>query len=130
MKQKTIALEPVLEVLKALEVHGATSSPEAQLMGAFDLATSLRGKTAMNALNARHSPRRKLKEQAADVAKKEWVNGSTLLHHEMKRFLVEDYQDENGKYPFVNLPDRALLDTLKQVARELNRPNLISGQKK
>ena len=90
-----------------------------------------------NAHNARYAPLREFKENAASVAKRAWEGGSNLFHHQMVKYLVEEYQDENGKHPFTQLPDKnkstpekVLLKTLKEVAKEINRPDLISGQKK
>lgn len=82
------------------------------------------------ATDARYGKQRELLARAANVAKKLWEGGERLLHHEMKKYLIEEYQDDAGKYPFLNLPEKSLLKTVKQVAKEMNRPDLISGQKK
>jgi len=93
------------------------------------------------ATDARHYALREFKEKAARVAQSEWKRGSTLLHHQMTKYLIEEYQDEKGKYPFMYLPnkdkngnplppEKVIRETLKQVAKIMNRPDLISGQRK
>jgi hypothetical protein len=98
------------------------------------------------ATNARYENLREFKEKAANVAKIEWENGSILLHNKMAQFLENEYKDENGKHPFMYLPpfkdrrtgnmikdappNKVLLQITKRVAKEMNRPDLISGQKK
>jgi len=94
-----------------------------------------------NAHDVRYAPLRHFKEKVAGVAKKLWEDGSLLLHHKMAKYLIEEYQDENGKYPFMLLPindkdgnplppDKVVRETLKQLATEMNRRDLVSGQKK
>lgn len=83
------------------------------------------------ATDSKYKDDRLLLEKAATVARHMWENGSTLLHHQMKKYLAEEYVDENGKYPFVALElEKSILRTVKQVAIDMNRPDLISGQKK
>lgn len=89
-----------------------------------------------NAANARHKKLKEFKEHAGRVAKSEWEKGSPLKHHRMRTFLVEEYE-EGGRFPFAHLPDapndssdQVLLDVVKQVAKDMDRPDLISGQKK
>jgi hypothetical protein len=82
------------------------------------------------ATDARYQEQRQTLDKAAVVARQLWDNGSVMLHHRMKQYLVEEYQDETGKYPFLSLPDKSLLETCKRVAKEIKRPDLISGQKK
>lgn len=89
-----------------------------------------RTKAAQVATDSRYKSQRLLLKQAACVARSEWQNGSTLLHHQMKKFLVEEFQDESGKHPFLHLQEKSILKVVKQVAKEMNRTDLISGQKK
>jgi len=88
------------------------------------------------AADARYSDLRAFKIQAASVAKQKWENGSDLLHHQMVKYLMEEYQDANGKYQFMLLPDkdksspdRVLLKTVKAVAIDMDRRDLLSGLK-
>ena len=92
------------------------------------------------ATNVRYESLRIFKAKAAEVAKSLWEGGSMLLHHQMAQYLIEEYV-EDGKYPFLHLPekdrkgnfppsDKVLRDTVKLVAKDMNRPDLISGQKK
>ena len=96
--------------------------------------------TSRKANDVRHENLRKFKEKAAIVAKQMWENGSTLPHHKMVKHLIEKYV-ENGKHPFSFLPikdeegdlrspDKVLREVVKDVAKKMNRPDLISGQKK
>ena len=87
-------------------------------------------KASKKAHDGRYQERRELLKELAIVAGKLWKNGSTLLHHQMKDFLLNDYADQAGRLPFVSLPEKTVLKNLKDVARELQRPDLISGQKK
>ncbi len=82
------------------------------------------------ATDSRYSDQRLLLEKAANVARHLWENDSKLLHHQMKKYLEEDYQDEKGLHPFIYLPRKSFLNVLKQVAKEMNRYDLIGGQKK
>ena len=87
----------------------------------------------------RHECTRYFKEQAAVVARKLWEEGSTLPHHKMAMFLMTEYKDENGLSPFEHLPSKdqiskntslnVLRNTVKAVALEMNRRDLITGQK-
>lgn len=90
----------------------------------------IKAEASKRATDARYGNRRVLLEKARGVAQQLWENGDTRLHHEMKRYLIEEYCDETGKYPFVNLPDKSLLDAVKNVAKDLGKPDLISGRKK
>ncbi len=83
-----------------------------------------------NATDERYREPRQLLDKAASVAKLKWEGGSNLKHHQMKKYLIEEYQDEAGKYPFLNIADKSILETCKRVALEIKRPDLISGQKK
>ena len=83
-----------------------------------------------SARDERYADSRETLNRAAEVARQQWVSGSNLLHHQMKKYLVEEYRDEGGKYPFLSLPDKSLLEAVKRVAKEMNRPDLISGHKK
>jgi len=102
--------------------------------------TSSRLEASRKANDVRYESLRKFKEKAAMVAKHIWENGSTLPHHKMAKYLIEEYE-ENGKRPFSLLPvkddegfflppDKVLRETVKDVAKGMNRPDLISGQKK
>ena len=97
--------------------------------------------SGINAANAKYKTLREFKEKAAAAAKKEWEAGSTRRHHEMARYLADDYLDENGKHPFMHLlgkdkngnylpSDRVLRKQCKQVAKDIDRLDLISGNKK
>ena len=94
-------------------------------------------KNGLKAIAVRHAPLNEFKEKAAEVARLKWEQGSSLLHHQMVKFLIEEYKDENGKYPFMCLPDsknsspdKVLLKKMKEVAKDLRRIDLISGLKK
>lgn len=96
-----------------------------------------RRKGAVHAITTRHVPLNEFKEKAAAAARRLWASGSPLLHHQVVKYLTEEYQDAEGKHPFMHLPGdvnasphKVLLETAKQVAREINRPDLISGGKK
>lgn len=91
---------------------------------------SVRSEGGKKAINKRYSERRALLQHASSVALECWQNGSKLLHHEMKNYLVEEYQDQNNKHPFLNISEKSLLKTVKQTAKDMNLPHLISGQKK
>ena len=89
------------------------------------------------AIDAKYSKSRVFKDQAATVAKQQWEQGSTLTHDKMVKFLTEEYEDSSGKHPFTTLPDKkksppenVLREVLKGVAKEMNRPELIRGNKK
>lgn len=82
------------------------------------------------AADARYAESRKLNKYAAGVAKALWKDGSTLQHHQMKKYLTDEYQDKEGKFPFNLMTDRTLLRILKNVAKEIGRTDLISGLKK
>ena len=69
-------------------------------------------------------------EEVAAVARGEWESGSTLLHHQMKKFISEEYEDNVGKHPFLNLSDKSILGKCKEVAESMGRPDLIFGYKK
>ena len=86
-------------------------------------------KSSQSALDSRYASQRIKWAKLKSVAKKMWEEGDNRMHHEMKKFLIEEYKDENGKYPFVNLSERSILNTLKEVAKALNREDLISGKK-
>jgi len=93
-----------------------------------------RAKWSKEAINSRHAPLRDFKQKASDVAKMKWESGSTLLHHQMAKYLIEEYQDVEGRYPFIHLPgdvnaspNNVLLETVKKVAKDLKRFDLISG---
>jgi hypothetical protein len=94
-------------------------------------------KSSMKANDARYLELRKFKERVACVARVMWLEGSDFLHNQMATYLMEEYQDEDGKHPFTNLPnnkksspDKVILKVLKQVAVEIGRPDLIHGRKK
>ena len=89
-----------------------------------------------NATDFRYSPGRDLYRAALHVARTMWENGSDLKHHQMKSYLVNMYRDgESIKSPFEKFDaacgytDRGLLKHLKALVKEMNRPDLISGQK-
>lgn len=94
--------------------------------------------SSKKATDARHLALREFKKKAALAAKNQWENGSKLLHHEMAKYLETTYQDENGINPFWHLPGndidasskKVLLQVVKEVAKEMNRPDMISGQRK
>ena len=94
--------------------------------------------SSVKASDARYASLREFKEQAASVAKSIWESGSTQLHHQMAKHLETTYQNENGSNPFWHLPgkdieaspSKVLLKVVKQVAKDINRMDLISGQKK
>jgi hypothetical protein len=84
---------------------------------------------------------REFKDEAGSVARAEWENGSPLNHIKMRDWLMNDYKDENGKYPFISLPikskdgeslesNKVLLELTKDVAKAIGRPDLICGNKK
>jgi hypothetical protein len=96
-----------------------------------------RKKVSKSAADARYSLIREFKHKAAVVARCKWEEGSELTHDKMVKFLIEEYKDSNGKYPFISLPDakksqpeNVLRDVVKNVAKEMNRPDLIRGNKK
>lgn len=89
------------------------------------------------ATDEKYSPGRQLYKEAVDIAKSMWEQGSLLKHHQMKRYLIKDYRGETGvKSPFARFDascgytEKGLLERLKALAKEMNRPDLISGQKK
>lgn len=97
-----------------------------------------KAQVSKNANDTKYELLRKFKDDAAKVIEREWKNGSTLLHHKMAKYLCLDYT-ENNKHPFGQLPDRdkegnfpssekVLRDVAKDVAKKLNRPDLISGK--
>jgi hypothetical protein len=86
--------------------------------------------SSRKATDAQYSRSRDLLSRVEEIARREWENGSSLLHHQMKKYLAEEYQDDNKKHPFVNVPEKSILERVKRVAKEINRPDLISGQKK
>ncbi len=102
------------------------------------LEAKVRKQSAEKAANARHRPLQEFKDKAAAAARAEWDKGSTLNHYQMSEYLAEEYQDENGRYPFTNLPDESksspgnvLRDVCKKVAAiDMNRPDLVFGLNK
>lgn len=86
--------------------------------------------------DARYAQLREFKEKAAKIARQLWETGLKLSHDKMAKHLIENYQDETGKHPFMHLPnsneapDKVLLEVVKDVAKKIKRPDLISGQKK
>lgn len=86
------------------------------------------------ATDVQYSPERDLYKEALDIARSEWERGSLRIHHQMKRYLIKEYR--NGKSQFRTFDanrgytERGLLERLKGLAKEMNRPDLISGQKK
>jgi hypothetical protein len=87
-------------------------------------------KASKNANDERYKKHRQQLKEVASVSQTLWRNGSILMHHQMKKYLIEEYQDKAGKYPFLNLPEKAILETCKKVLLEMNRTDLISGRKK
>ena len=94
-------------------------------------------KSAFNVLNGaeiargkRYSKKRILYSKAIDIAKEKWINGSELLHFQMKDWLIYDYESQNGKMPFTELSEKSLNAKLKGVLHEIDRPDLIHGFKK
>ena len=91
-------------------------------------------KACKKAGEARHKPLQEFKEKAVAAARAEWANGSSLLHHQMAKYLTEEYRDETGKYPFTNLPgksksspEKVLCRVCKEVALGIGQPDLVFG---
>lgn len=86
------------------------------------------------ATDVKYSPGRDIYKDALEIAKNEWENGSVLKHHQMKKYLIKEYQ-VSGKSPFAKFdPDcgyteKGLLERLKGLAKSMKRPDLISGKK-
>jgi hypothetical protein len=87
-------------------------------------------KASKNAHDSRYNSRRELLNELGRVARKLWEGGSTHMHYQMKDYLLNEYEDSKGNVPFSSLPEKSALNIVKQVAKEINRPDLISGQKK
>jgi len=94
-----------------------------------------RKKGSKNATDVKYSPGRDLYKEAIVIAKSKWEKGSPLKHHQMKKYLIKEYQVA-GKHPFAKFDsdcgytEKGLLERLKGLAKEMNRPDLISGQRK
>jgi len=102
--------------------------------------TAAKANVSKNANDIKYEKLRDFKNKAAKVIEREWKNGSTLLHHKMAKYLCEYYQ-ENNKHPFGHLPnidkdgdfpssEKVLREVAKEVAKKMNRHDLISGNKK
>jgi hypothetical protein len=70
-----------------------------------------------NVRDGRYGKRRILKEQCADMARELWTKGDNRQHHIMAKHLVT----------LVDLPDDIIKDTIKKVAKDMNRLDLIKG---
>jgi len=87
------------------------------------------------ATDAKYSPGRDLYKEAIIIARSKWEKGSPLKHHQMKQYLIREYQVA-GKHPFAKFDadcgytEKGLLERLKGLAKEMKRSDLISGQKK
>jgi len=102
-----------------------------------ETAYNERKRSSKIAVDARYALIREFKLKAAAVARQQWEEGSVLTHDKMVKFLIKDYVDESGKHPFETLPDgknsqpeNVLRDVVKNVAKEMNRLDLIRGIKK
>jgi hypothetical protein len=89
------------------------------------------------ATDEKYLPGRQLYKEALDIAKSKWEQGSFLKHHQMKKYLIKEYRNgESLKSPFAifdpdcGYTEKGLLERLKGLAKEMHRPDLISGQKK
>lgn len=88
--------------------------------------------SARKSVSVRYEELNKIKDDAAVVAELLWVNGSELLHHDMADYLVDEYQDKNGRHPFLRLPGvkegnekKILRKVTKKVAKKMVRPDLV-----
>ena len=86
--------------------------------------------TSKKGTDKRYARQRELLNQLEGVARDLWEGGSTLLHHQMKDYLLNDYADANDNLPFVSLAEKTVLSRVKQIAKEMNRYDLISGLEK
>ncbi len=105
--------------------------------GLVDSLPQLKKIASKQASDSKYSKLRKFKEKASHVAGEKWEGGSSMLHHEMATFLEKEYKDDEGRYSFQYLPGdkkasshKVLLETVKKVAKELGKFELISGHKK
>jgi hypothetical protein len=110
-------------------LHRSEKDFTAKLQHAGEAAIS---ESARKSVESRHAPLRELKEKAAEIARELWQSGWDLRHHDMATYLVENYQDENGHYPFTRLPGvreentiKMMRKVTKKVAIELTRYDLI-----
>lgn len=95
-----------------------------------ELKREARKEASQKALNSRYAERNNLLEKAVKIAKKKWEEGSTKKHHEMKKFLVEEYKEKGDiAFPFSGgeISDKALLKALRETLREMGRTDLIKG---
>ena len=83
------------------------------------------------ATDERYLAGRELYKEACEIVRNEWNNGSTKDHRIMKNYLTREY--ENGKSRFSKFDKKCgyteggLLKQLKDLAKEMNRPDLIAG---
>jgi hypothetical protein len=105
--------------------------------GVVDSLPQLKKIASKQASDSKYSNLRKFKENASLIACGKWEGGSLMLHHEMATFLEKEYKDDDGCYLFQYLPGdkkasphKVLLETVKKVAKELGKFELISGHKK
>lgn len=86
------------------------------------------------ATDAKYDPGRNLYKEAAEIAKSKWEKGEVLKHHQMKRYLIREYRGGKSRFGRFDADsgytEKGLLKRLKELAKEMNRPDLISGQKK
>jgi len=75
----------------------------------------------------RYKENRELYSHALSLAKDKWQGGSKKLHYQMKDWLLNEYADENGNVPFLNLSEKTLNKKLKELLRDIGKPELIHG---
>jgi hypothetical protein len=89
--------------------------------------------TSKMATDIKYAPGREIYKEALEIAQRMWEEGSLLKHHQMKRFLVKEYQNGISEFAKFDVDcgytDKGLLNQLKALANEMNRPDLISGLK-
>lgn len=73
-------------------------------------------KSGKKGANSRHAKVQKQYSAAEDLARELWQSPShkDKLHHQMARFLIEDYVTDSGEVPFSNLSISSLKDRLKE----------------
>lgn len=110
-------------------LHRSEKDFTAKLQHAGELAIS---ESARKSVESRHAPLREIKDKAAEIAQELWERGSNLRHHDMATYLVENYQDENERFPFTRLPGvreenttKIMRQVTKEVALKLKRHDLI-----
>lgn len=79
------------------------------------------------ARDIRYGNKRALYEQATIIARDKWKGGCNMRHNLMKDWLLDEYEDDNGKMPFTVLSSSGLNKKLKELLYDIGKPELIHG---